>query len=332
MADTPPSRRAIFGDGRDDAVLKAFRPDVGKLQRLTPAAPLSDAVWIDLFAPTDAEVATVNALGVEVPSLQDMEEIEISNRLYREGGVDYMTVVLSGHSETDAPLSGPVTFILTPERLITVRHHASRPFDTYPERADKVGPGCQSGEQVFLSLVEEVIGRLADLLENVGRGLDALSRTIFANAAPKADLLQQALVRVGREGELLGIIRLALLTMERALGFFNPEKDADLRPVVAGLLRDINALEVHTDFLSQRVGLASDATIGMIGLSQNSTVRIVSVVAVLFSPPTLIASIYGMNFAHMPELAAGWGYPAALAGMLCSSLAAYLFFKWKNWL
>lgn len=97
-------------------------------------------------------------------------------------------------------------------------------------------------------------------------------------------------------------------------------------------MRDMDALEVHTDFLSQRVGLASDATLGMINLQQNSTVRIVSVVAVLFSPPTLIASIYGMNFDVMPELSQPWGYPAALLSMLAASLIAYLYFRWKNWL
>lgn len=318
-------------------MLKAYCQNSGRLRLQTADENLQDAIWIDLLVPRPDEVAAVNALGVDVPSLADMEEIEVSNRLYRDGGADYMTVVLSGHSTTNQPISGPVTFILQPNRLITVRHHRSRPFETYPERADKVGPGFATGEQVFLSLTEEIIGRLADLLESVGRGLDDLSRTAFGAGSTNTETLREALRLVGREGDLIGIVRLALLTMERALSYFSLSLDGRgqqgaLRPLVKSLFRDINALEVHCDFLSQRVGLASDATIGMINLAQNTTVKTVSVVAVLFSPPTLVASIYGMNFAHMPELASPWGYPIALGGIFTSSILAYGLFRWKNWL
>ncbi len=307
--------------------------------RLFPTDSVDQAIWIDLFAPTADEVATVATLGVEVPTLEDMEEIEISNRLYREGGIDYMTVQLTGHSETSGPISGPVTFILSPSRLVTVRHHATRPFETYPTRADRVGPGCVSANRLFLSLVEEIVGRLADLLESAGRSLDHTSRSVFVpgHRGKNQKRLEVALRQIGREAELLGNIRLALLTLHRALGFYGQTArdrrgDEGLSNVLKDLRRDIDALEVHIDYLSQRIALTSDATLGMINLEQNSTVRIVSVVAVLFLPPTLIASIYGMNFAVMPELAQPWGYPAALGAMLASSVAAYLYFRWKNWL
>jgi magnesium transporter len=246
---------------------------------------------------------------------------------------------MTGHSETNAPVSGPVTFILSQHRLITVRHHASRPFETYPNRADKVGPGCGSANSVLLSLVEEIVGRLADLLESSGRSLDQVSRTVYTpgRRGQNQKRLEVALRHIGREAELLGNIRLALLTLSRALGFYGQTArertgDEGMAGIVANLVRDIDSLEVHTDFLSQRVGLASDATLGMINLAQNSTVRIVSVVAVLFSPPTLIASIYGMNFDGMPELSQPFGYPSALIAMLASSAIAYLYFRWKNWL
>lgn len=320
-------------------MLSAFREADGRLIRLAPEAALTEAVWIDLFRPTEVETAAVAALGIEVPTLEDMEEIEISNRLYREGGIDYMTIQLTGHSETNAPIAGPVTFILTPRRIVTVRHHASRPFETYPTRADKVGPGCSSANAVFLSLVEEIVGRLADLLESSGRSLDHVSRSVYApgKRGQNQKRLEVALRHIGREAELMGNIRLALLTLNRALGFYGQTAkdrtgDEGLSGAVANLMRDIDSLEVHTDFLSQRVGLTSDATLGMINLAQNSTVRIVSVVAVLFSPPTLIASIYGMNFDVMPELEQPWGYPTALVVMLASSAIAYLYFRWKNWL
>ena len=131
--------------------------------------------------------------------------------------------------------------------------------------------------------------------------------------------------------------RLSLLTLERALGFFLLTLEERgvaeaIRPSVAGLLRDIQSLEVHGDHLSGRVAQATDATLGMINLAQNTTVRIVSVVAVLFLPPTLIASIYGMNFRLMPELEWVLGYPVAMGLMLASAATTYLFFKWKKWL
>lgn len=323
-------------------MLFAYLRHQGKLARLEPLAAPEPAIWIDLYKPLRSQVEAVTALGVEVPTLADMEEIEVSSRLYRENGLDYMTVVLPGMTEMKEQISAPVCFILSATRLVTVRHHAPRPFETYPERADKVGPGCDAPDQIFLGLIEEIVGRLADLMEGVGRSLDTVSRSIFQpqarpHATPPAALLQHTLEQVGHEGERIAHIRLALLTLERALGFFSqtlPERISQegLKPAVKSLQRDITAMEVHADFLSQRVALATDATLGMINLAQNATVRIVSVVAVLFLPPTLVASIYGMNFAHMPELAWVWGYPAALALMLGSAVGAWMFFRWKDWL
>ncbi len=320
-------------------MLFAYRPEAGHLTPMPPPADLAAAVWIDLYRPLPVQTEAVAALGVPVPTLADMEEIEISNRLFREGGADHMTVVLPGLSASKAPISGPVCFILTAERLVTVRHHAPRPFETYPARADKVGPGCDRPDRIFLGLIEEIIGRMADILEGIGRGLDEVATGVYHGGARglQADVLQLALKKVGREGDLLGRVRLGLLTVERAVSFFGQTLaertgGAALRPLVKGLMRDLQALEVHADFLASRLALTSDATLGMINLSQNVTVRIVSVVAALFMPPTLIASLYGMNFVHMPELAQPWGYPMALGMMLASATGTYFFFKWKRWL
>jgi magnesium transporter len=299
---------------------------------------LADAVWIDLLRPMPAQVAEVARLGIAVPTLEDMEEIEISNRLYREGAIDYMTVVLQGQTPEGATIMGPVCLILTPVQLVTVRHHTPRPFETYPTRAEKAAVGCAAADEVFLGLVEEVVGRTADLLEHVGRTLDTVTGEIFSldEGAGKPAALARILEQVGREGDRLGRLRLSLLTLDRALSFFGQgtegRKSKERRQALASLVKDIQALEVHGDFLSSRVALASDATLGMINLVQSSTVRIVSVVAVLFLPPTLIASLYGMNFKGMPELQAWWGYPAALVAMFASAILTYLFFRWKNWL
>lgn len=319
-------------------MLHAYRVADRRLAPLPSDAPLSDALWIDLYSPQPAQVDRVTALGVEVPTLADMEEIEISNRLYREGDVEYMTIVVPGRRPDGAQVAGPVAFILTAAQLITVRHHAPRPFETFPDRADRSTTGCGDHLRLFLGLVEEIVARLADLLEASGRALDQVAAEVFAGGETRSsDRLQVALQAIGREGEAMARVRLGLLTLERMLSTFGIWLDdrpggQQLRPFVKGLMRDIQALEVHADFLSGRVGLATDTTLGMVNLSQNATVRIVSVVAALFLPPTLIASIYGMNFAVMPELDQTWGYPMALGLMVASAVATWAYFKWRGWL
>ncbi|AOZ69013.1 magnesium transporter [Rhodobacter xanthinilyticus] len=324
-------------------MLYAFQPGTRGLQRLgqespmSPGSELERALWIDLYRPLDSQAAAVAALGIEVPTLADMEEIEISNRLYREENADVMTVVLPGLTPDGAQISGPVSFILTERRLVTVRHHAPRSFETFPDRADRSAAGCASAERIFLGLIEEIIARQADLLEGVGRTLDRVSAQVLSGKKISPSELQLALEEVGRQGELVGRVKLALLTLERALSFFdqtlgtNPQ-GKELRSIVKSQMRDIGSLTVHGDFLSSRVSLSVDATLGMINLAQNVTVRIVSVVAALFMPPTMIASIYGMNFHHMPELDNPWGYPLALGLMAASAVGTWAFFKWKDWL
>ena len=324
-------------------MLYAFIPGSRGLARLgqetplEPGADLERALWIDLYRPLDSQSAAVSALGVEVPTLADMEEIEISNRLYREQGADVMTVVLPGLTPDGNHVAGPVSFILSNARLITVRHHAPRSFETFPERADRSAAGTTSAERIFLGLIEEIIARQADILEGIGRTLDRVSTLVLGGRGPASDELQRALEEVGRQGELLGRVRLALLTLERALSFFDQTlsthaEGKELHGIVKSQIRDIGSLAVHGDFLSSRVSLSVDATLGMINLAQNTTVRIVSVVAALFMPPTMIASIYGMNFHIMPELDWPWGYPMALALMAGSAFGTWAFFKWKDWL
>jgi len=319
-------------------MLFAYKSKDGKLVPAPAGTPLDQAIWIDLCKATPEEEAQVLPLVPEIPTLADMEEIEISARLYREKGYEFLTIIVPGLTD-NRPISGPVTFIIGPQRLVTVRHHTPRPFETYAPRADKVGLGCDHPERVFLGLIDEIIGRQADLMEGAGRELDSVTHRIFqpSKAGHSPVFLQSSLETAGRQGDLVSHCRLSLLTIERALGFFMLPVAERVLPKeasasVKALMRDIQSLEVHGDYLSNRVAQATDATLGMINLAQNTTVRIVSVVAVLFLPPTLIASIYGMNFRLMPELDWIAGYPMALALMVCSAAATYLFFKWKNWL
>jgi magnesium transporter len=326
-------------------MMYAYINDRGRLRRLAAPEDLRNAIWIDLIVPTQAEVDGLAQLGVEVPSLADMEEIEISNRLYREEGFDYMTAVLPGERADGQRAAMPVSFILSGKRLVTVRHHSPRPFLTFPQRGEKSTLGCATPDRLFVGLLEEVIARLADILESSGRLLDETTTDVFDTPGAqngqygrgRGAKLQKALREIGGESELLARVRLGLLTIERILAFYTatmderPEADK-LRPVIRGQLRDVQALEVHADFLGGRISLAVDTTLGMISLEQNDTVRILSVVAALFLPPTLIASIYGMNFTHMPELDDRLGYPFALLLMAITAGGTWLFLRWKNWL
>lgn len=320
-------------------MLYAYVTRNGRITRLEKGADLEQAIWIDLIQPGDEEIDSLRAIGVSVPSLADMEEIEISNRLYRENGLDYMTAVLPGERADGDRAAMPVSFILSTQRLVTVRHHSPRPFLTFPDRGERSTLGCGSPDRLFAGLLEEIIARLADILEGSGRVLDDTMSGIFEPRASSmgSDRLQAALQRVGHEAELLARVRLGLLTVERILAFYTaiiderPESER-LRPVVRSQFRDVQALEVHADFLSSRVSLTVDTTLGMINLQQNNTVRVLSVVAALFLPPTLIASIYGMNFTDMPELDQPWGYPMAIGLMIGTAVGIWLLLRWKNWL
>ena len=162
-------------------------------------------------------------------------------------------------------------------------------------------------------------------------------RTLVEFWAITPEELEGALRSVGREGEVVARVRLALLTIERMLSvltlWIGDRGEAQgLKAPIKSMFRDIQALEEHADFLSGRVGLATDTTLGMVNLSQNASVRMMSVVAALFLPPTLIASIYGMNFEVIPELGWVWGYPLSLGLMVVSAVLTWAGFRWRGWL
>ncbi len=196
--------------------------------------------------------------------------------------------------------------------------------------------GCGDADRLFLSLIEEIIGLLADLLEGTGKSLDATTRRVYGEDMREAQF-RDVLKGLGLDNEAIGRVRLALLTIERAISYFGQTVPQRLRseglmPTVKGLMRDITALEVHADYLAGRVAMTTDATLGMINLGQAQTTKIVSVVAVVFLPPTMVATVYGMNFDVMPELSWAFGYPMALGVMLASAVGAWAYFKWRGWL
>jgi magnesium transporter len=251
-----------------------------------------------------------------------------------------MTATLPAHADRDDPLMAPVTFVLAGQRLITVRYHDPRPFQMFPQRAGKTGVGGSSAQAVLMALLEAVVERLADILERTARDIDIISHNVFRHtaAAPgQTRDFQKVLEEVGRKGDLLSDIRDSLMTLGRLFGFLGqvvPPRggDATIRARLKSLVRDGRSLTDHASFLSQKITFLLDATLGMINIEQNAIIKIFSVAAVVFLPPTLVASIYGMNFDHMPEFRWLLGYPFALVLMGLSAILPFWYFKRRGWL
>jgi magnesium transporter len=324
-------------------MIKAFVVENDRLRLVDNLLQHRDqVVWADLLVPSREEETAIEAwIGVGIPTREEMEEIEISSRLYVEDGVYFMTATLPAHTDGNNPVMSPVTFVLAGNRLVTVRYHEPRAFQTFPIRAEKVATGCTNGETILINLLEAIVDRLADIIERAGRDIDEISHSIFQSAETKATKrdrdFKQILQQIGRKEELASSLRESLASLQRLSGFLghvtSTEKTSkDIRARVKTLARDVLSLTDHVTFLEQKVTFLLDATLGMISIEQNGIIKIFSVAAVVFLPPTLVASIYGMNFDVMPELKWMLGYPFALGLMLISAILPFWYFKRRGWL
>jgi magnesium transporter len=305
---------------------------------------LSDATaWIDLLNPTREEDLLVEqTLGIAVPTREEMAEIEASSRLYHEGGAHYMTAVVLSQSgaPNEPPAATPITFILAGDRLVTVRYAEPRGIAIFLSRMQKGDTPCVGGAAVLVGLLEAIIDREADRVERIQAEVDQLSQSIFAvkgGERTRARRFDVGIRAIGREGELTSKSRESLLTLGRLLtylGHVMTERGDDkaLRARVKTAQRDVQSLADHIGYLSAKITFLLDATLGMISNEQNTIIKIFSVLAVALMPPTLVGTIYGMNFRHMPELSWLFGYPMALGLMVVSAVVPWLYFKRKGWL
>jgi magnesium transporter len=325
-------------------MLVAFVPRENTLERVpvpdgTPVP--AGSIWLDLVSPTVAEDRAVEtAFGVAVPTREEMAEIEPSSRLYIENNARVMTATLLFASESERPQITPVTFILAGSRLITVRYEDPRPFAIVAAKLARACPAGVTGELIMVEILDAIIDRAADVLERAAADVEVVSRRIFERGGARDDPKQsyQAILRsIGRKGDLNSKIRESLVSIGRLVLFLANEAEGmklprDQRALVKSMARDVASLTDHSTFLANKITFLLDATLGMVSLEQNNVIKIFSVVAVALMPPTLIASIYGMNFQFMPELHWKYGYPAALVLMLAAAIAPYMYFKWKKWL
>ena len=293
-------------------------------------------VWLDLIDITHEEELLIEGmLQIDIPTRAEMQEIEASSRLYREGQTLYMTATHLIKTETESPETSPVTFILCRNQLVTLRYAEPWSFRVFIQRAGK--SGATTAELVFVALMETTVERLADMLELVTIELEHLSQQIFrrtAQAAAEVDL-QKTIFKIGACGNIASKARESLLDKNRVLIFAEgaaPDwMQADSRARLKASMRDIASLSDHASFIAGKVSFQLDATLGLINIEQNRIIKIYSIVAVIFMPPTMIASVYGMNV-KIPEYNWEYGYPWALFLMVLSVVFTLGAFRWRHWL
>ena len=302
-----------------------------------------DPMWIDLLNITPEEEARVESyLGIDIPTRAELKQIEISQRLYHAHGALYMTAIIVAQAETTMPESQSVTFILYKNYFITVRYSQLRTFKTFSTHITKnKQEGIANAHSIFTGLMDVTIGRIGDILEAARENIDNAAHVIFqASAHAVGNKMQNidykdVMDKIGCNGRLISKARESLVSLDRVITYAIQSNVVGLNPNITSklqvLLKDITSLSDYANFLSSETTFLLDATLGMINIEQNKIIKIMSVMASIFLPPTLIASIYGMNFNIMPELSWKYGYPYAITLMVLSIFLPYKYCKKQGW-
>ena len=305
--------------------------------------PVPDsATWIDLEEPTAEEERLVEqAIGLDVPTREELVEIEPSSRLYERDGALYMTLSALYGVEEGVPASEPIGFVLAGNRLVTVRYVTPKPLRAFIAHVRAEPAIAGDATNLLYRLLDAFVDRLADELEELGTEIERMSKHIFHKSQDDrripAARLTALLTRIGRNQSLLARIRETAVTTNRLITFLAgssrlaQEAQAN-RDHVASLSADIASLIDHSAFLSGNLIFLLDASLGLISVEQNAAMKLFSWAALVFLPPTLIAGIYGMNFRHMPELDWLYGYPAALTLIVASAVLPLWILKKRGWI
>ncbi len=323
--------------------LSRTSPEDHRLIRVPEGDALSDAVWIDMVNPTAEEDAQVEKLlGIAIPTREEMRDLEPSELIYTEGQARYMTARVICHSDTNVPKLADVTFILTEKALVTVRYDEPGSFAIFLNRVGKPGGCAAQPEGVLDGLIEAIVDRAAEVLRGVGDQIDEVSRKVFDSRSRDVErqgAYQRIIRSIGQHEHIISNVRESMVSVERVLLYLSAIYQSRPQKRGAGFaaewrtaVRDVQAIEEHATFLSNKLQFNLDATLGLVSIEQNKIIKLFSVVSVVMMPPTLIASIYGMNFKTMPELNWELGYPLAIVMMIIAAVVPYVFFRWKRWL
>ena len=296
----------------------------------------SEPIWIDLAAPTDTEREWIRSLyEIELPSLEDMHDLESSARFYEgeHGELHLRSDFLLEINEDDSR-NVPVAFILKNNTLLSL-HLEDLPVFRLVRMRARTRPGyIEDAREVLLDLYATDAEYSADALESVYAELEKISASVLTEKMTDAEA-GKVLARIANEEDLNGRIRRNVMDTRRAVSFLMRQKllEADQMEEARQILRDIESLDGHTAFLFEKINFLMDATVGFININQNKIIKIFSVASVALLPPTLIASVYGMNFkGWFPEINWEWGYPFAIGLMVISVAVPFTYFKRKGWL
>lgn len=310
----------------ENGLIREFEVDPAQLRQ-----QLDRADWIDAHEPDDGERALLQSLlHTDLPDYDDVEEIEASARCFvDQAGIHVHAMFLTQAEGRHSTVS--VACILQGNRLITIREGDLSDFRLLRMRARRGQVECRTPAELLVTLFEQKVENHADTLEDIHRQLEAVSHLVLEDEDAE---LEEAISRLARLEDSNGKVRLCLMDTQRNISFLirHLRSLSDHAETLREVMRDVDTLMSHTTFLFDKINFLMDSTQGFINIEQNKIIKIFSIAAVVFLPPTLVASIYGMNFAHMPELQWLLGYPWALGLMLASGFAPYWYFKRKGWL
>lgn len=314
-------------------MLTTYSPVKGRLvqEASRPDKVDPEALWVDLIRPNKEEKNLVKEVyGQEIPSLSSLMEIEASSRFFEdETGLHLRSYFLQEFP--DGPRNVNVGFILANERLFTLRENELPAFDDFLEQLDLQHGVVHDALSILLGLFEVQVDRIADILEGLYVEQDRSSGGGFGKAERS---MEEVVISMSDIEDMNSKARLSLMDKQRILGFLlrSGKTPEDQEARLSEILRDIDSLTVHSTFLSEKASFLLDITMGRISIEQNKIMKTLSIAATVFLPPTLIASIYGMNFIVMPELKWNLGYPLAMLLILASGGIPYYYFRHKKWL
>ncbi|MFZ2171987.1 MAG: magnesium/cobalt transporter CorA [Methylococcaceae bacterium] len=317
-------------------MLRLFNIDKGMLKEQVLSEDLFEqavaiAAWIDAHEPSDDERTQLQAfLSTALPESDDVEEIEFSARYFTDtAGIHVRSLFLTQSEGRHNTVT--VAFILQNERLITLREGELADFRLLRMRVRRGQIKVHTPQHLLVIMFEQKVENLADAIEDIHRKLEDVSYLVLEEIDSD---LEDAIDRLAKLEDSNGKIRLCLMDTQRSISFLQRHlrNNPELQETAREIIRDVDTLMSHTTFLFDKINFLMDSTQGFINIAQNKIIKIFSIAAVVFLPPTLVASIYGMNFQYMPELNLKLGYPGALGIMFLAGIAPYWFFKRKGWL
>ena len=299
-----------------------------------------DTVWVDLVEPTPAEIGRVEALlGISIPSQEELAEIETSSRLFETDDALFMTVSVISRDPGQSALV-PVTLILAGDRLVTLRKHQALAFPVVARKAVRAQTRAITNRDIFFSLVDGIVERIADRLEHIGTEIDRVSADVFESDARtrRSGIRVHGFIKsLGRYGSEILKVQDSLMSLER-FGLFISNNAARVvehegdRNRIGMMVQDLNSLSEYAEALDGKIDFLLNAVLGLVDLDQNQIMKIISMMGAVFLPPTLISSIYGMNFQDMPALSWHYGFFFTIFQMICTVAIAGFLFRWRRWL